>query len=257
MQSFYRSALSLTLSMGLVSLPAGAAPVSTPLGVVVLAKAARVSGTDAANGATIFQGDRLATGDNGRLQVRFGSRQAQLSPESMAIVTENASVLDAELLSGTISVSSNTGEMFKVDANGAMVTPHGSDSVIAQVTRVSPSELLLSSRKGSLEVTFDGESTLIAEGSTYHMLTDSDGPPAAGNGGQRSTGPAPKAAGKTNSKKRAVFILLGGAAAAGIAVLAVNSGGSSPSSPVSPSAPSELFFKKEIEAHRFRCAFLF
>jgi hypothetical protein len=239
MRSLYNSTLSLVLALGFFSVPAGAVPVGTPLGVVVLANGSRVGGSVAVNGSTVFQGDRLATSDGGRLQVRFGSRQAQLSPTSLAVVTENSSVLNAELLNGTISLSSAAGEMFAVSANAATVRPAGSGNTIAQVTRVSPSELLLSSRKGTLQVTFESESTIIPEGSSYRMIMDpvpAQYPQGAGSSGsQQSSNQLPQAAAKNKSRKRAAFILLGAAgAAAGIAIAAV--GGSS-SPVVSPSAP--------------------
>jgi len=236
MRSLYSSTLSLVLALGFFSVPAGAVPVGTPLGIVVFANGSRVAGSVAVNGSTVFQGDRLATSDSGRLQVRFGSRQVQLAPTSLAVVTENSSVLNAELLNGTISLSSAAGEMFAVSANAATVRPMGSGTTIAQVTRVSPSELLLNSRKGTLEVTFDGETTTIAEGSSYRMLIDpAQYPQGAGSSGSpQSSNQLPQAAAKKKSRKRAAFILLGAAgAAAGIAIAAV--GGSS--DPVSPSAP--------------------
>ncbi len=233
MRSLPSCALSFALALGL-ALPAAAAPLGAPLGVVVLANQARVGGSPAINGSTVFAGDRLATGDGGTMQIRFGARQAQLGPASLAVVSESAGVLDAQLLSGTIHLSSSAGQAFVVDANGASVRPRSSEPAVAQVTRVSPSELLLSSRRGTLEVAFDGQLTVIAPGSTYRMLLaspDPDGPPPAGQGGSAK---APQAAARKNSKKRAIFVLLG-AAAAGSAVAAVQLSGSS--APVSPSAP--------------------
>jgi hypothetical protein len=220
--------LSAFLIFGLITLPANAAPVAAPLGVVVVANQAKVGDSKAVSGSTVFQGDRLATDENGQLQVRFGGTQARFLPGSSAVVNQVEGGVNAALLSGSVNLASAAGDTFSLTANEAVVRPATSQAVLAQVTRVSPSELLLSSSKGALEVTFDGEVTTIAAGTSYRMLLD----PAAAD----SQGPA---AGSTRPagrrRRRALFLWIGGAAAAtGIAIAAV--GGSS-SSPVSPSAP--------------------
>jgi hypothetical protein len=219
--------LTAFLIFGLITLPANAAPVATPLGVVVVASQARVGDSKAISGSTVFQGDRLATDEHGQLQVRFGGTQARFMPGSLAVVNQMEGGVNAALLSGSVNLASAAGDTFSLTANHALVRPAASQAVLAQVTRVSPSELLLSSSKGALEVTFDGEVTTIAAGSSYRMLLD----PAAA----APQGPAPagtRAAGR--SKRRAIFIVVGAATAAtGIAIAAIGSS----SSPVSPSAP--------------------
>lgn len=223
MHSFLSRTLSAILVFGLISLPATAAPVATPLGVVVLANQARVGGSKAVNGSTVFEGDRLATGEEGQLRVRFGATQAHLFPGSLAVVNQTPGGLNADLMSGTVSLSSGVGETFSLTANQAVVRPMTSQAVVAQVTRVSRGELLLSSHKGTLEVTFDGEVTTLAEGSSYRMLVDPAEP--QGPQGARPAG---------RSRRRAIFIFVGAAAAiTGIAIASV----SGSSSPVSPSTP--------------------
>jgi hypothetical protein len=203
--------------------------VAVPLGVVVVASQARVGDSKAVSGSTVFQGDRLATDENGQLQVRFGGTQARFQPGSSAVVNQMEGGVNAALLSGSVNLASAAGDRFSLTANEALVRPAASQAVLAQVTRVSPSELLLSSSKGALEVTFDGEVTTIAAGSSYRMLLD----PAAAEPrgpGQAGTRPAGR------SKRRAIFIVVGAAAAAtGIAIATLTS--TSSSSPVSPSAP--------------------
>jgi hypothetical protein len=201
---------------------ANAAPVATPLGVVVAANRAQVGQDQALKGSTVFQGDRLATTQNGQLQVRLGGTQARLLPGSSAIVDRKDGAVSASLLSGSVSMASAAGEAFSLTANQAVIRPVASQAVVAQVTRVSPSELLLASSKGALEVTFDGEVTTIPAGSSYRMLLD--GPEAQGSG---ATSPGHV------SRRRLIFVLLGvGAATTGIAIAATSGG-----SPVSPATP--------------------
>jgi hypothetical protein len=191
---------------------------------VVVADRAKVGNSYAVNGSTVFQGDQLTTDETGQMQVRFGGAQVRLLPGSLAVVSQSDSGVNAALLSGSVKLASSAGDSFSLTANGAVVRPAASHAVTAQVTRVSPNELLLTSSKGALEVIFDGEMTTIAAGSSYRMLLD---PAAAEPQGPVGTRPA----GRT--RRRAILIAVGAAAAVtSIAILAAQS-----SSPVSPSAP--------------------
>ncbi len=217
--------VSAFLIFGLITLPANAAPVTAPLGVVVAADQAKVGNNKALIGSTIFQGDLLVTEAAGQMQVRFDGTQARLLPGSVAVVNRLDSGVNAALLSGSVSMASPVGGTFSLSANGALVRPAASQAVAAQVTRVSPNELLLSSSKGALEVVFDGEVTTIDAGSSYRMLLDPAAAEPQGPVGTRAAG---------RSKRRVIFIAVAAAAAAtGIAIIASQSS----SSPVSPSAP--------------------
>jgi hypothetical protein len=226
MHSWTNRTLSALLVFGLIVLPASAAPLATPLGVVIAASQARVGASMAMNGSTIFQGDRLITAETGQLQVRFGNTQARFMPGSLAEVNQTPSGVTATLLSGSVNMASAAGDTFSLSANRAIVRPASSQAVLAQVTRVSPNELLLTSTRGALDVTFDGEVTTIPAGSSYRMLLD---PSAADPQGQVGARPA----GSFVSKK-ALFILIGVAGAAAGIALGVSS---SSSTPVSPAAP--------------------
>jgi hypothetical protein len=180
-----------------------AAPATTPMGVVLLADQAKVGNSRAVSGATVFHGDRLETDSAGQLRVRLGTSQAHLFARSAAVVRQSAHGFDADLNAGSVVLSTPGQETFSLAANGAVVRPSASQATVAQVTRVSPSELLLSSRKGSLEVTFEGEVTTLTEGNSYRMLIEEAD--AQLPQGSRPAG---------RSRRRAAFILLGAAAAA-------------------------------------------
>jgi hypothetical protein len=194
--------LSALLVVGLISLPAMASPATASLGVVLQADRAKVGASRAVSGATVFDGDRLETELAGQLRVRFGTSQAHLFAGSSALVHQSADGFDAELDAGSVVLSTAENEIFSLTANGAIVRPATPHAVIAQITRVSPSELLLSSRKGSLEVTFEGETSTLTEGNSYRMLIEEEAQAPQGS----------RPAGRT--RRRAMFILLG---AAGVA----------------------------------------
>jgi hypothetical protein len=207
-----------------IVLSASAAPVATPLGVVIIANQAQVGNSQAIGGSTIFSGDKLVTAENGNLQVRIGGTQARLLSGTLAIVNTTNAGLTADLLSGSVNLTSAAGAKISIVANHAIVRPVTAHAVVAQVTRISPNELLLSATQGSLEVTYNSEVQIVPAGTSYRMLVDPD---PAGGPGQAGATPA----GRT--RKRALFILGGAAAAAtGIGIMVASS-----SSPVSPSTP--------------------
>jgi hypothetical protein len=204
MRSFISITLSALLIIGLIPLPVLAGPVNAPLGVILQADRAMVGRGQARSGATVFDGDRIETGLGGQLRVRFGTSQAYLLPKSSAVVRHLEGGFDATLAGGSLVVSAAQGETFTIAANGVVVRPVNSQGTVAQVTRVSPEELLLSSRKGTIEVIFDGEVTRLDEGNSYRMLMDEAAE------AQNPQGNVPN----RRSRRTVLFILLGAAAAA-------------------------------------------
>lgn len=191
MRTFFRSLLVGLLIVALIDAPAVAAPapaVAAPLGVILQGERARVGGDSAANGTTIFDGDRLETDESGRLQVRFGLSQAYFLASSTAVVHRLAPGFAADLMSGTVVLSSGQGERFRVLADGAMIQPSTAQPTVAQVSWVSANELLLASRKGALEVSMGDEVKTIPDGTSYRMLIE----PSAGQGSGSSASPTGK-----------------------------------------------------------------
>lgn len=231
MHSLLRKILSASLVFGLTALPTSAAPVAAPLGVVVVANQAQVGNSKAVNGSTVFQGDRLVTAEAGQLQVRFGGAQARFLSGSQAVVNRTQAGVNADLLSGSVILADQSGDAFSLTADQAVLRRAGTQAMIARVTRVSAKELLLSASEGALEVTYGGEVTTIQAGSSYRMLLNPESPEPPGGPGQTGT----RAAG--TSKNRAIFIVVGVAAATTGIALAVAEAGSSSSTPESPSVP--------------------
>jgi hypothetical protein len=176
---------SLILTVAFVNMPAMAAPAGrVSAGVVLQANHAYVSQDNVTSGATIFDGDSIATGNGGTLQVRFGNSQAYLLPQSSAVVHQGAAGFGATLTAGTVVVSSTGGEGFRLLADGATLQPASGQPTTAQITMVNPHELNLISQKGSLEISMDGEVKTIPEGSSYRMVVEpaDPGSPAAPQG---------------------------------------------------------------------------
>jgi hypothetical protein len=200
--------------------PAGAT--LAPLGVIVQADRASVGNDPAAVGATVFDGETLHTDISGLLRVRFGMSQAYFLPRSQAMVHQTDGGFAADLAAGTVVLSAAEGETFRLLADGALIRPGTTQATVAQITVVSPTELLLTSRKGTLQVSMDDEAKTVPEGASYRMLIQPDpvsgpGPGPAGAGGGQLPSPT--------GQNHFVFVVAGVAAvAAGVGIyLAVRS----------------------------------
>jgi hypothetical protein len=200
--------------------PAGA--VAPPLGVILQAERARVGTNPAASGTTVFDGDLLETGAAGLLQARFGSSQAYLMAGTSAVVHQAPSGFAADLTTGTVVLSSGQGQKFRLVSDGATIQPGTAQPTVAQITWVSAKELLLTSRKGALEVSLGDDVKTVPEGSSYRMLVEPADPAAAAAGANPQS---PQASGKNTL----ILIVVGAIAVA--TTVAVILAVESPSSP--------------------------
>jgi hypothetical protein len=180
----------LILTVAFAKMPVMAAPAgSAPMGIVMQANSAQVSADTVTSGASVFDGDTLATANGGTLQVRFGSSQAYLLPNSSAVLHQGGAGFGATLTGGTMVVSSASGEGFRLVADGATVRPATGQPTTAQITMVNPHELNLLSQRGSLEISMDGEVKTVPEGSSYRMVVEPADPGSpAPQGGPNPTG---------------------------------------------------------------------
>jgi hypothetical protein len=166
----------IVMSIALGGLPVSATPATAPLGVIVTAQGP--NGLDlTSTGSTVYEGDRLETGGNGTLRARLGGAQLFLSKGTTAQVHGLGSGFSASLLRGTVVASSAQGESFRVLANGAAIRPADSQPAVAQVTWLSPHQLLLTSRRGTLEISMGDEVKTIEEGASYRMEIEAEADP--------------------------------------------------------------------------------
>jgi hypothetical protein len=174
------ASLSLLLIQSAV-LAAPAKPASAPLGVVMAAENANVGAGVTSSGATIYDGDRLQTAANSSLRVRLGSGQMLLRDNTLADVHAFPNGFSANLGAGTVVVSSPGGQNFQVLADGAMIRPANAQPTSGQVTMMSPTELILTSTRGTLEVSMGDEVKTVEAGSTYRLEVESADPGASPN----------------------------------------------------------------------------
>jgi hypothetical protein len=201
-----KSFLAAVLVLALVQAPlqaAPATPVASAFGVVLQADRAVVGDNSAASGASIFDGDALITDSAGSLRARFGASQAYLPSKSSAVMHPLVGGFSASLVTGTIVLTSAPGETFRLLADGAVIRPKSAEPAVAQVSLISARELILTSRKGELEVAAEGQVQSIPEGTSYRMVIEPADP-----GAPQGT------AGAGSNRNKVIFIVIAAAAVA-------------------------------------------
>ena len=178
-------------------------PASAPLGSVMQAERAHVGADITSGGATIYDGDRLETQEDGTLRARLGGSQMYLRPSTLAEVHSLSNGYSASLIHGTVIASSPEGQTFQLLANGANIRPADTHATVAQITWVTPTELLLTSNLGAIQVTYEGDVRTIEAGNSVRMEIQPD-----------EAGPGPQGAPTHGGRNHAIYFWI---AAAGIA----------------------------------------
>jgi hypothetical protein len=182
-RKLFTAVLIATLSLVLVEAPVMAAPASSPsapLGVVVAAENANVGAGVTTSGATIYDGDHLQTPPNSTLRVRLGAGQMVLRQNTIADVHAFPNGFSANLGTGTVIVSSAEGQTYQVIADGATIRPANAQPTSGQISMISATELILTSNRGTLQVTMGDEVKTLEAGTSYRMEVESADPgPAA------------------------------------------------------------------------------
>ena len=162
---------------GLAGLPALAAG-ARPLGVVVTADKAHLSGATASIGADVFTGELLETEPNGTLRLKFGATQLYLNPASNVVLGQDANPLRVILNKGTVGFSSNVANQFEVQTPVGMVRSADGQRAFGEVTVVGPNKILVAAYHGSLVVSGAGIERTITEGNAYNVTLSPDPEPA-------------------------------------------------------------------------------
>ncbi len=156
-----------------VSLPALAqtpAPSNLALGLVARSANANIGNAAAAEGATVYSGDYLSTGDNGSLLVRVGALSLELQSSSNAHIYRAPYGAVVELNHGTVIYTTPGGrENIVVVVSDVRVTPDLSLADLGRVTMDDPCNITVSSQRGQVNVQVGSESRLVEEGKAYRV----------------------------------------------------------------------------------------
>jgi hypothetical protein len=204
-----RSCLVGLLIASLIAAPAAGSS-ARPVGVVVQAEHASVGQAGAIAGAPVFTGDTVRTEHGGTLRILVGTAQIYLLTNSAAKLSDGSQGTSATLLRGTLGFTSSGKEAVGVRAGQALIHPQKAQPTYGQVTQLSPTELVVSSYRGPLEIeTAIGENLIVPEATSYRVLL--------GSGSQKPEGTGSGGAMSASTK----MILIGAGIAAGVVVAVV------------------------------------
>jgi hypothetical protein len=167
-----RSLFIALILFGLLNLqiqPSLHAAEAKPFGVIALADHAQVGSATASNGATVYPGDTVATDGGGTLRFIIGKGQVYLLSASAATLGENAGVLSASVLRGTVGFSSLTAQQFQLDTPEGVVRAANGLPAFGQVTLTGPKELNVTAFKGTLLLERGSQTLAIQAGQTYDV----------------------------------------------------------------------------------------
>lgn len=201
--------------------------VPTPLGVVLQANDAHANMDMTLSGATIYDGDRLKTESNGTLRARLGGCQIYLGPSAAVDVHGISDDLSADLIYGTVIVSSAAGQSFRLLANGVTIRPATPQATVVQLTKVNSHELLLAADRAAVQVSLDDEVRTVEAGESYRIVIQPEesspdnatGNPPQGKGGHPPEGPPTGPAPSPTARNRVIWVVIPAlAAVAGVVV---------------------------------------
>jgi hypothetical protein len=201
-RTLFTAVLVAALSLMLIEAPVMAAPASSPsvpLGVVMAAENSNAGAGVTTGGATIYDGDRLQTPADSTLRVRLGSGQLVLRQNTIAEVHALPNGFSANLDSGTVVVSSPVGQTFQLIADGATVRPANGQAASGQISRISPTELILTGTRGTLEVSMGDEVKTVEAGSSYRLEVEAE---------ESAPGPASQQTPRPTARNRFLFFLI-------------------------------------------------
>ncbi len=226
-----RGVLALSLCVSLCAFNLRVYAGGRPLGILTLAYGAHLNASDAFAGLSVFDGEELSTGADGKIGVRIGASVITLSEQSAATLQQSGDGAHVDLDGGSVYVWSAKSNLLEVHADGAMLRPHGGHQAQAHVLMFAPKILQITTRQGSLDFSYGKEFRVLPEGQTYRIYLESEAEPQGPEGAGSNT---PKA-GMSKGTKVAYFILAGvgaGLAAWGIHdLIQSHSGVESPAKP--------------------------
>lgn len=147
---FFACLLSVLLASPLFS-PLSAAETPVVLGRIVSAPAATLNGVEVPAEATLLDGDRLSTGEQGGARVLLaGGEQIHLGARSQARAQRRGNRLEIELSEGWLALRTGTDRVL-VRSNGLEIVP-GNASAVWEVVRLGEEEIVVAAYRGTLEV---------------------------------------------------------------------------------------------------------
>jgi hypothetical protein len=161
-----RRILATALACLLAGIPLpGQAPA---LGVVTQSLGGHLGTAAVSEGATIYDGDRIETEENGALSLRAGTVQLSLSANSRVVIKQDESGLAPTLERGSVVFRAESGRL-RLNAAEVVARPQSSAPTLGQLT-LETCAVVVTSNLQTLEVTAGTETKIVEEGKSYRVL---------------------------------------------------------------------------------------
>jgi hypothetical protein len=138
------------------------------LGVVTQSLGGHLGTAAASEGATIYDGDRIETEENGALSLRAGTVQLSLSANSRVVIKHDESGLTPTLERGSVAFRAESGGL-RLNAAEVVARPQSSAPTLGQLT-LETCAVVVTSNLQALEVTAGTETKIVEEGKSYRVL---------------------------------------------------------------------------------------
>lgn len=224
----FRQLLAAALACSLAADPTSARVAA--VGFVSHAEGAYIGDAFASVGASIYDGDRLSTEAGGSMRLTIGTAALHLAPQTSLTLhlADSGHDTDVELAAGILAFAAAKPPSIAVRADSAWIHCGASFPVAAQIRVVNTKELQIRAQRGSLELTYKGESAVIPEGLAYRVLLDPDDEPADKPANAKDAVEKPA---KPKRPFLLIAIVAGAAAAAAASIILLNPNYESPDRP--------------------------
>jgi hypothetical protein len=145
------------------------------LGLAAKAQNAQVGNAAITDGATIYSGDYLSTGQNGSLFIRIGALSLELQASSSMHIYSAPYGAIAELDSGSVVYTTpGTLQNVVIVADDVRVTPTISTADMGRVTLNDPCNMTVYSQRGEANVQVGSDSHFVEEGKAYRVRAENE-----------------------------------------------------------------------------------
>ena len=141
-------------------------------GVVTQAHRATLSSGIVSAGASLYDGDTLATDVDGALTLRAAASMIHLGGQSRATLWAPAGIAkyaQLDLSTGTVIFSIPQAAAIEIRADGASIRA-AAESTFGQITIINASAFEIYARRGALNIQYRDETEAIAEGASYRVI---------------------------------------------------------------------------------------
>jgi hypothetical protein len=146
-------------------------PANPALGLVAKSVSGHIGDAASPEGATVYSGDYLYTGDAGSMLVRVGPLSLELHGSTAVHIYRAPYGAIVELDRGTVVYTTpGTRENIVIVASDVRVTPVLSLADLGRVSMDDPCDITVYSQRGQVNVQVGSESHLIEEAKAYRVL---------------------------------------------------------------------------------------